>query len=79
MSEAINKVGRPITNLKTARAEYAMLKAKAAAAKADFDAFEKYCLTNELMFKEIEKIIPITKPATERKKYKRTWADGSAV
>ena len=79
MSKLAVKVGRPITALKTAKAEYADKKAAAARAAKEFKQFEEYCIDNGLMEKEVEAIVPILNPATERKKYKRTWSDGKAV
>ncbi len=75
MSKAIVKVGRPITSLRTAQAQYQSLKSKRDVAARDFIKFEEYCIEQGLLQKVENPEKAVTVKSFIRRHFDRIWAE----
>jgi hypothetical protein len=75
MSKANVKVGRPITSLRTAQAQYQSLKSKRDVAARDFTKFEEYCIQQGLLQKVENPDKAVQVKAHVRRFFDRIWAE----
>ena len=75
MSKAVKKVGRPITAIRTAQAQYQSLKSKRDAAARDFTKFEEYCIKQGLLQKVENPEKAVQVKAHVRRFFERIWTE----
>lgn len=75
MSKAVKKVGRPITAIRTAQAQYQSLKSRRDAAAREFNDFEKYCIEQGLLQKVENPEKAVQVKAHVRRFFERIWAE----